>query len=85
VLRAIPRTAYATVSQASTPRKRGSTAVVFIGASHGAVFTLYMLLVPLVVRARHWFFKTTGTASCVVFVPLLPWAFERTIRREIAD
>jgi integral membrane protein len=63
----------------------GSAEVVLIGATHGAVFTLYMLLVPLVARSLHWSLKTTGTAFCVAFVPFLPWAFERTIRKDIAD
>lgn len=64
---------------------RGATAVTIVGASHGAAFTAYILLIPIIARLLRWPLRTTGIAISVAFVPFLPWAFERRIRPEVAD
>ncbi|HUW78233.1 MAG TPA: DUF3817 domain-containing protein [Candidatus Nanopelagicaceae bacterium] len=63
----------------------GMTLVAIIGATHGTAFTIYMLLIPFMARSLGWSLKTSGMAFSVAFVPFMPWAFERKIRRSIAS
>ncbi len=62
---------------------RGHLLVAIIGATHGTVFTIYLLLVPIVARLLHWPAKTISIAFSVAFVPFATWGFERRIRPEI--
>lgn len=61
----------------------GSTLVAIVGATHGMVFTLYMLLVPVVARLLHWPARTISVAFSVAFVPFATWNFERRIHNDI--
>ncbi|MFD1656823.1 DUF3817 domain-containing protein [Streptomyces caeni] len=61
----------------------GASAVAVIGATHGTVFTVYLLLLPLVRRALDWPWRTVGIAFIASLVPLAPWALERQFRTEI--
>ena len=62
---------------------RGHILVAIIGATHGTVFTIYLLLVPFVARILHWPAKTISVAFSVAFIPFATWSFERRIRPEI--
>jgi integral membrane protein len=64
---------------------RGHILVAIFGATHGTVFTIYLLLVPFVARILHWPAKTISIAFSVAFVPFATWSFERRIRPEIED
>lgn len=61
----------------------GSLLVAVVGASHGMVFTAYILLVPVVARLLHWPIRTTSVAFSVAFVPFATWNFERRIHNDI--
>ena len=61
----------------------GSLLVAVVGATHGTVFTLYCLLVPVVARLLHWPTRTTSVAFSVAFVPFATWFFERRIHTDI--
>lgn len=61
----------------------GSSLVAVVGATHGMVFTIYMLLVPAVARLLHWPMRTTSVAFSVAFVPFATWTFERRIHNDI--
>ena len=61
----------------------GSVLVAIVGATHGTVFTIYILLVPVVARLLHWPARTTSVAFSVAFVPFATWAFERRIHNDI--
>ena len=61
----------------------GSLLVAVVGATHGMVFTVYMLLVPVVARLLHWPMRTTSIAFSVAFVPFATWTFERRIHNDI--
>ena len=63
----------------------GSLLVAIVGATHGTVFTVYMLLVPVVARLLHWPAHTISVALSVAFIPFATWAFERSIHGDIAD
>lgn len=63
----------------------GSTLVAIVGATHGMVFTAYVLLVPVVARLLHWPARTTSVAFSVAFVPFATWAFERRIHNDITQ
>lgn len=62
----------------------GSSLVAIVGATHGMVFTLYMLLVPVVARLLHWPARTVSVAFSVAFIPFATWSFERRIHDDIA-
>lgn len=62
----------------------GSLLVAIVGATHGTVFTVYMLLVPVVARLLHWPARTVSVAFSVAFIPFATWAFERRIHGDIA-
>lgn len=62
----------------------GSLLVAVVGATHGMVFTIYMLLVPVVARLLHWSGRTTSVAFSVAFVPFATWTFERRIHDDIS-
>jgi integral membrane protein len=64
---------------------RGGAVVVLIGATHGAVFTVYILLVTPVARLLSWPWRTASIALSVAFVPFAPWSFERRIRGELTQ
>jgi integral membrane protein len=62
---------------------QGRAVVAVVGATHGAVFTLYLLLTPVVFRILHWPARTLSVAISVAFVPFATWAFERRVRPEL--
>ena len=62
---------------------RAPQAVAIVGATHGAAFTLYLLVTPLVARVLHWSPRTVSVAVSVAFVPFATWAFERRVRPEL--
>jgi integral membrane protein len=62
---------------------QATEAVAIVGATHGAVFTLYMLVTPFVARILHWPLRTLSVAVSVAFVPFATWAFERRVRPEV--
>jgi integral membrane protein len=62
---------------------RAGTLVAIVGATHGAAFTVYVLLVPILARVVHWSPRTASVAFSVAFVPFAPWAFERHVRAEL--
>ena len=59
---------------------KGHFLVVIVGASHGIVFTIYFLLVPLVALVLHWPAKTIFIAFSVAFIPFATWSFEKRVR-----
>ncbi len=59
--------------------------VAIVGASHGSVFTLYILIVPVVARLLRWPWRTTSVAFSVAFIPFATWTFERRIHGEIME
>ena len=62
---------------------RGNLLVAVIGATHGTVFTAYILIVPFVGRILRWKWRTTSIALSVAFIPFATWNFERRIHDEI--
>lgn len=63
----------------------GKVLVAIVGATHGTVFTAYILIVPLVAKILRWPWRTTSVAFSVAFIPFATWAFERKIRQEIIE
>lgn len=61
----------------------GHILVAIIGATHGTVFSLYLLFVPIVARILRWPAKTISVAFSVAFVPFATWNFEKRVRPEI--
>ena len=59
--------------------------VAIVGATHGSVFTAYILIVPVVAKILRWPWRTTSVAFSVAFVPFATWTFERRIHKEIMD
>lgn len=59
--------------------------VAIIGASHGSVFTAYILIVPIVARLLRWPWRTASVAFSVAFIPFATWSFERRIHSEIME
>lgn len=57
--------------------------VAIVGASHGSVFTAYIVIVPFVARLLRWPWRTTSVAFSVAFIPFATWNFERRIHGEI--
>lgn len=64
---------------------RGSLIVAIVGATHGTVFTAYILIVPVVARLLGWSLRTTSIAFSVAFVPFATWNFERRIHGDIIN
>ena len=62
---------------------RGNLLVAIVGATHGTVFTAYILIVPLVARILRWPLRTTSVALSVAFIPFATWNFERRIHGDI--
>lgn len=62
---------------------RGHFVVAIVGATHGSVFTAYILIVPVVARLLRWPWRTTSVAFSVAFIPFATWTFERRIHGEI--
>lgn len=62
----------------------GSLLVAVVGATHGMVFTAYILIVPVIARLLHWPARTTSVAFSVAFIPFATWNFERRIHNDIA-
>lgn len=62
---------------------RGHVVVALVGATHGSVFTAYILLVPIVARILRWPWRTTSIAFSVAFIPFATWSFERRIHSDI--
>lgn len=62
---------------------RGHELVAIIGATHGSVFTVYILIVPIVARLLRWPWRTTSIAFSVAFIPFATWSFERRIHSDI--
>ena len=63
----------------------GTGLVAVVGATHGAVFTAYVVVTPFVAWLLHWSPRRLSVALSVAFVPFATWAFERRVRPEIAD
>lgn len=59
--------------------------VAIVGASHGSVFTAYILIVPIIARLLRWPWRTTSVAFSVAFIPFATWNFERRIHQEIMN
>jgi integral membrane protein len=57
--------------------------VAIVGATHGSVFTAYILIVPIVGNLLRWPWRTTSVAFSVAFIPFATWSFERRIHNEI--
>jgi len=64
---------------------RGAEVVGVIGATHGTVFTLYVLLIAPVARLLGWSLRDASVAVSVAFIPFATWAFERRVRPAIAQ
>ena len=62
---------------------RANILVAIVGATHGTVFTAYILIVPIVARLLRWPWRTTSIALSVAFVPFATWNFERKIHADI--
>src|SRR6266536_5765540 len=62
---------------------RAAMAVAVIGASHGVVFSVYLLLTPCVARLLGWRWRRLSVAASVAVVPFATWVFERQIRGEL--
>lgn len=56
---------------------RAKFLVVIVGATHGTVFTAYILIVPVIAWILRWPWRTTSIAISVAFVPFATWNFER--------
>lgn len=59
--------------------------VAIVGASHGSVFTAYILIVPIIAKLLRWPWRTTSVAFSVAFIPFATWNFERRIHQEIMN
>jgi integral membrane protein len=59
--------------------------VAIVGATHGSVFTAYILIVPIVAYLLRWPWRTTSAALSVAFIPFATWGFERRIHNEILN
>lgn len=59
--------------------------VAIVGASHGSVFTAYILIIPVVAHLLRWPWRTTSVAFSVAFIPFATWTFERRIHGEIME
>lgn len=57
--------------------------VAIVGATHGTVFTAYILIVPVVAKLLRWPWRTTSVAFSVAFIPFATWTFERRIHNDI--
>lgn len=64
---------------------RADVLVAIVGATHGSVFTAYILLVPIVGRLLRWPWRTTSVAFSVAFIPFATWSFERRIHQDIMN
>lgn len=62
---------------------RADTLVAVVGATHGTVFTLYVVLVAPVARLLGWSVRTASVAVSVAFVPFATWVFESSVRAEV--
>lgn len=51
--------------------------VAIVGATHGSVFTAYILIVPVIAKILRWPWRTTSVAFSVAFIPFATWTFER--------
>lgn len=61
----------------------GGLAVVITGATHGTLFTLYLVVVGPTSRTLGWSRRRLATAIGASVMPFAPWWFERSIRGEI--
>lgn len=59
--------------------------VAIVGATHGSVFTAYILIVPVVAKLLRWPWRTTSVAFSVAFIPFATWTFERRIHQDIMN
>lgn len=59
--------------------------VAVVGATHGSVFTAYILIVPIIARLLRWPWRTTSVAFSVAFIPFATWNFERRIHQDIMN
>ena len=62
---------------------RADTLVAVVGATHGTVFTLYVVMVAPVARLLGWSVRTASVSVSVAFVPCATWVFEGSVRAEI--
>lgn len=62
---------------------KGGVLVAIVGATHGSVFTAYILIVPVIAMLLRWPWRTTSVALSVAFIPFATWNFERRIHGEI--
>ena len=59
--------------------------VAIVGATHGSVFTAYILIVPVIAKLLRWPWRTTSVAFSVAFIPFATWNFERRIHQDIMN
>jgi integral membrane protein len=64
---------------------KANVLVAIVGATHGSVFTAYILIVPVVAHLLRWPWRTTSVAISVAFIPFATWGFERRIHKEIVN
>ena len=64
---------------------RADALVAIVGATHGSVFTAYILIVPVIAKLLHWPWRTTSVAFSVAFIPFATWNFERRIHQDIMN
>ncbi len=64
---------------------RAHIAVAIVGATHGSVFTAYLLIVPVVGYLLRWPWRTISVAFSVAFIPFATWSFERRIHQDIVN
>lgn len=62
---------------------RADVLVAIVGATHGSVFTAYILIIPVIARLLKWSWRTTSVAFSVAFIPFATWNFERRIHKDI--
>ena len=58
--------------------------VAVVGASHGSVFTAYLVLLPAVARRLRWSRRRLLVAAVASVVPFATWRVERELRRDFA-
>jgi len=64
---------------------RGAPVVAVVGATHGVVFTLYVLMVAPIALLLGWSLRKASVAVSVAFVPFATWGFERRMRPAITQ
>jgi len=58
-------------------------AVRAVGAAHGGLFVIYVVLVLIAARRHSWPGRRVGTALAAAFLPFGPFWFDARLRREL--